>query len=583
MRKKLLGEILVEQRLLSQEQVKDCLEVQRVTKDALGSIIVRKKILTTEKLLQVLAAQKSVSPWFLDRDKPKEDALALIPTELCSRYQALPVEIKGRTLVVAMRNPSDVDAIDAFRNISRMKIEPVLADEMLLAQTIDKLSRPEKPKGHGSVDSFVSLAMTELDSKKRSNRESNVPLTEAETRPVVGVINEVISEAVRKGATDIHLEPREDRVDLRYRIDGQLVEARTFPRDLLPMLVARIKIMAEIDVVEYRLPQDGRILAVVDDRTVDLRLSVLPNYYGQRIVMRILDRSMAFRRFEDLGFSDHNADLFDRMINRPYGLVLVTGPTGSGKTTTLYAALNELKKTTNNIMTCEDPVEYAIDGINQSQVREKVGLTFATQLRAILRQDPDIVLVGEIRDKETAETAIRASLTGHLVLSTLHCNDSVSAIPRLLDIGVDPFMLSTSLVGVVAQRLLRTICPTCRELGEPDEETLHAMKALGHVGTESVWNAVGCPSCYNTGYRGRMGVHELLPVTNEVGHLIATGAPIDELSEKAKPYGYRTLQEDAVERVIAGRTTFIEAKRLISFNNFRRIDEDQDPVLRIAS
>lgn len=582
MKKKLLGEILVEQRLISPEALKESLDTQRVTKETLGTIVIRKKLVSAEKLLQVLAAQKGVSAWFLDRDPAKSEALNMIPPEMCRRYQALPVDMKGRTLVVAMRNPDDVDAIDALRNITGLRIEPVLAEEVLLAKTIDNRLTTEPVRQSGSMDSFVSLAMTELDAKRKASREPKVPTTEAETRPVTGLINEMIGEAARQGATDIHLEPREDRLDVRYRIDGQLVEVRKIPLDLMPMVIARIKIMGECDVVEYRLPQVGRIQFEIDSRVLDLRLSVLPNYHGQRIVLRLLDRSLALRKFSDLGFSAHNELLFRRMISRPYGLVLVTGPTGSGKTTTLYSALNELKSSTNNIMTCEDPVEYAIDGLNQSQVHEKIGLTFASQLRAILRQDPDIVLVGEIRDQETAETAMRASLTGHLVLSTLHCNDAASAIPRLLDMGVEPLMLSTSLVGVVAQRLLRTLCPNCAREGMPDAKTIEAMESLGIPASNQVWKPGGCQECYGTGYRGRVGVHELLPVTDEVSALIASGGTVQDLQEAARPYGFKPLSHDAVERVLSGKTTFKEAQRLISLDNFCRLDDTAND-LRLAS
>lgn len=587
MRRKLLGELLIDQKLLTRDQLEECLSEQRTSKAPLGSIILEKGILSANKLMQVLAAQLGVSPWFPEQQPPQDLAVASVPPVLMQRYQAMPVAILDRTLVVAMRNPGDIDAIDAIRNITGMKIEPALADEVILSRLIESaLARGDMaatgqkvPKVGGN---FVDQAMGEL-AKSGKLKNDEAALTEAETRPVVGLINEIISTAVRRKASDVHIEPRENRVEVRYRIDGQLVPVMEFPVELMPMVTARIKIMAEIDVVEYRTPQDGRILVNIDQRRIDLRLSVLPNYFGPRIVMRVLDRNVALRKLDELGFSERNVDLFRRMIDRPYGLVLVTGPTGSGKTTTLYAALNELKTTANNIMTCEDPVEYAIDGINQSQVREKIGLTFATQLRAILRQDPDVVLVGEIRDHETAETAIRASMTGHLVLSTLHCNDAASAVPRLLDIGIDPFMLSSSLVGVVAQRLLRCLCPNCRVQGEADRETSEAMTAFGLYSSEPVWNAVGCSRCFNTGYSGRMGVHEVLPVPSEVASLVANRASGPQITELAYAYGFRTMHEEAIERVRAGETTFVEAKRLISFDNFVREGTSQESPLRLAS
>lgn len=585
MRKRLLGEILLDQRLIMPEDLESCLQEQRATRAPLGSVVVRRGLLSTEKMLQVLAAQKGVSPWFLHKDPPSDEALAALPPELCQRYQALPVAVRNKTLVVAMRNPSDIDAIDALRNITEMRIEPALADEGALARAIEALlTRGLIPQSDASrkADGFVDLAMSELAKRGKVRGSADAPMTEVETRPVVGLINEIIANAVRMRATDIHIEPREDRVDVRYRIDGQLAHAMQIPFDLMAMVVARIKIMAEVDVVEYRLPQDGRMQFTLDGRALDLRLSVLPNHHGQRIVLRILDRNVGLRSLDELAFSERNLDLFRRMIERPYGLVLVTGPTGSGKTTTLYSALSELRKVTTNIMTCEDPVEYAIDGINQSQVREKIGLTFAAQLRAILRQDPDVVLVGEIRDQETAETAIRASLTGHLVLSTLHCNDAASAVPRLLDMGVDPFMLSTSLVGVVAQRLLRTLCFNCREERKPDVATEMAMHFFGLDEESRVWMPKGCPQCQD-GFKGRMAVHEVLPVSSEVAPLIAGRASTAEICEVARRYGYRTMQEDAIDRVHAGLTSFVEAKRLIAFDNFRPLEPGEDTVLRLAS
>ncbi|HMS55840.1 MAG TPA: ATPase, T2SS/T4P/T4SS family [Fimbriimonadaceae bacterium] len=582
MPKRLLGEILVEQRLMTTAQLEECLQTQRSTGEPLGTIIVRRKIVTAHKMLQVLAAQKGVSPWFLDKDKPATDALDLVPIGLCRRYQALPVAVKAKLLVVAMRNPADLDAIDALRNISRLRVEPALADETLLAKAIEDLAS----SGTSSVATpdddlglFVGKAMVELE-RNKTKVETAKPLTEADTRPVIGLINELINQAFKRRATDIHLEPREDRVDVRLRVDGQMLEVKSIPIDLQRMVAARIKIMAELDVVEHRLPQDGRITYEVEGKSIDLRVSVLPVQFGQRIVLRILDRTVPLRRLGELGLSRTNADIFRRMIQRPYGLVLVTGPTGSGKTTTLYAALNELKSPTTNIMTCEDPIEYSIDGINQSQVRDKVGLTFAAQLRAMLRQDPDVVLVGEIRDQETAETAIRASLTGHLVLSTLHCNDAASAIPRLLDMGVDPFMLSTSLVGVCAQRLVRQLCPHCRTLGVPDAKSADALEIFG-LNQAETWLAQGCAECSSTGYLGRTAVHEMLPVPDEIATLIANHAPVEQIREAAKPWGFRALQQDALDRVSAGLTTVIEARRVIAFADFKRTDES--PTLRLAA
>jgi len=574
--RKRLGELLLAHRLITQEQLDQALALQRERPGSLGSILVSLGFITEDLLLQALAAQHGVSAWRLERDAPKAAAVAKVPEHICRTYQVLPVEVRGDLLVLAMRNPYDLDAIDAVRNVTGMRVEPVLAQEDRLANAIE---RTFSARAQANMDGYVERALEEF--KPQDERTRKATLTEEDTRPVVGLVNQILIDAIRMGASDIHIEPRADRVDLRYRIDGELHPIRTIPQGLLPMLTTRLKILAELDIVESRLPQDGRISVEVDGREVDLRVSVLPNYHGQRIVLRILDKSVTLKKLDELGFSPQNLRLFRNLIHKPYGMILVTGPTGSGKTTTLYAALREVQKKTNNIMTCEDPVEYDIDGINQSQVFEKVGLTFAMQLRAILRQDPDVVLVGEIRDRETAETAIRASLTGHLVLSTLHCNDAPSAIPRLLDMGINPYLLSTSLIGVMAQRLLRTLCPACRKPDDDGEDRALLEAVLGHNHLPTIYRAQGCPQCVNTGFKGRVAVHEILPVTPEVGSLIASHAPIEAIKRAGARYGYEPLQVDAIRKVIDGKTTLAEAQRLVFFETLPA--QSQGPELRLAA
>lgn len=559
--KRRLGEILIGRRLITKDQLETAFAKQRENHAPLGSILIDMGLITEDLLLQALAAQYGVSAWHLDRDEPKREAYRKVPEQMCRNYQVLPVQIRGDLLMLAMRNPMDLDAIDAVRNVSGMRVEPVLANEDRLSKYIEQaFSSHVQSK---ATDGLVSQAMAEVTTT--GNKDSRKVLTEEDTRPIIGLVNQIISDAIRVGSSDIHIEPRADRVDIRYRIDGQLQKLREIPPEIMPMFTTRLKIMAELDIVESRLPQDGRITVEVDGRDVDLRVSVLPNYHGQRIVLRILDKSVTLKKLDELGFTTLNMQLFRSLIHKPYGMILVTGPTGSGKTTTLYAALDELKQVTNNIMTCEDPVEYDIDGINQSQVFEKVGLTFAKQLRAILRQDPDVILVGEIRDKETADTAIRAALTGHLVLSTLHSNDAPSAIPRLLDMGVDPYLLSTSLIGVMAQRLLRVLCPHCREEVTSGDDRELLASVLGDENVPTTWRAKGCPRCMHTGYKGRIAVHEVLPVTPEVGSMIANQRSIDDVRKAAAKYGYQPLQVDAMRKVIEGLTTLSEAKRLVFF------------------
>jgi type IV pilus assembly protein PilB len=557
-----LGEILVSHRLLTPEQLEKALAIQRERFQPLGQILIQERLISEERLLQACALQKGCNAWHLQLDPPTKEAIGLLAGNLCRSYQIIPVQVKAGRLFLAMRDPSDIDAIDMVRDMCKMRVEPVLASEERLIQAIEE-HYGEKDTA-SEMTRLVSDALDEFGVDVGFGENGTV--TEAEMRPVVGLVNQILAEAIRMRASDIHLEPRKDRVEFRYRVDGQLQKMHEIPTKLKAALIARIKIMAQIDIVEYRIPQDGRLEVTVDGRTVDLRVSVLPNYYGQRVVLRVLDKSQTLRQLPELGFSDHNMRLFGDMIEKPYGLVLVTGPTGSGKTTTLYAALNKLKQTSNNIMTCEDPVEYDIDGINQSHVNEKVGLTFAAQLRAILRQDPDIVLVGEIRDKETAETALRASLTGHLVLSTLHCNDAPSAIPRLMDMGIQPFLLSTALIGVTAQRLVRMLCTHCKTQYTPAIEEQALLRSRFPNDTPLLWRPVGCARCGDSGFMDRTGVHEIMPVGSEVQRQIAACEPLEEVKRVAGSYGYLPMQHDVCNRVINGVTSFAEARRLVYFD-----------------
>lgn len=451
--------------------------------------------------------------------------------------------------------------------ISRDLLKSVLRGDAptLPAQTIPSDLQSLEVLQEGALDRLVSEAMVHMTPDSEEEEESEAALTEADIRPVVGLVNQILTSAVRLRASDIHIEPRKEYVEIRYRLDGKLQQAQLMPKKLQAALIARLKIMAQLDIVEYRVPQDGRITFTVDHRPVDLRVSVLPTYHGQRVVLRILDKDVAMLQLSELGFAESNLRRFEAMIRKPYGLVLVTGPTGSGKTTTLYAAIRQLKETANNIMTCEDPVEYDIEGINQSHVNERVGLTFAAQLRAILRQDPDIILVGEIRDSETAETAIRAALTGHLVLSTLHCNDAPSAVARLVDIGIEPFLISATLIGVTAQRLVRLLCPHCKKRYAASAQERLEMELLFQTIPETLYAPVGCPHCYQTGFRGRIGLHEVFSVTPAVQQAISSGGTTEQIRSFAAQDGFRSMQADAGDRVLAGLTTLSEIRRQVFY------------------
>lgn len=579
--RKRIAELLLSQRLITQEQLNKALEIQQYRHEPLDQILVTQGYISEERLLQAVAMQHGVVAWHLQHEPPQANALAQIPANLCRSYVVLPVKIQGDRLTLAMRDPSDLDALEQVRQITNLRIEPVLASEARLQRAIEE-AYGNIPVTHSSLDRLVTEAMGEMSEGDLTVESDAGTVTEAEMRPVVGMVNQIIIEAIRAGASDIHFEPRKDRLEIRYRLDGQLHRVREFPGALNRAIVARIKIMSVLDIVEYRLPQDGRLSVALDGRNIDVRVSVLPNVHGERIVMRILDKTIALRSMEELGFSPHNLAMFRDMVHKPYGMLLVTGPTGSGKTTTLYSALNELKEITNNIMTCEDPVEYDIDGINQSHVNEKVGLTFAAQLRAILRQDPDIILVGEVRDRETAETALRAALTGHLVLSTLHCNDAPSALPRLTDMGIEPFLLSTAIIGAIAQRLVRTLCPYCREEYAPTAEEQALL--YGNLGANlgglqpRLWQPKGCVNCSMTGYRGRTGVHEVFPIPGNMQKLIADCEPMETLRNAAAQYGYRPMQADGCLRALLGQTTLSEVRKMVFFDTFAA----QNTALRAA-
>jgi type IV pilus assembly protein PilB len=560
----MIGDLLVSVGLITQEQLSLALEAQRTISMPLGSMLVHLGFANEEVMLGVLAREYGVRPWSLDEFPPNPMALAKLAGEVCQRHVVLPVSVDGDTIILAMANPDDVAAVEFVRYVTRMKVEPVMATRLKLITMIDRLY--STGRGALSVDELVDTAIKEYDNDHGID-PNQLEITEEDTAPVINLVNQIIEEAVRARASDIHIEPRRGRLEIRFRIDGQLRHLRDVPGKLRPMMVARLKIMSDLDVAETRLPQDGRISQRVDGRAVDLRISMTPSQHGERVVLRILDRFVGLRRLEEVGFTQHNLELFEELIRVPYGVILVTGPTGSGKTTTLYGVLSELKQETTNIMTCEDPIEYEIDGINQTQINEKFGLTFARQLRAILRQDPDIILVGEIRDSETAETAIRAALTGHLVLSTLHANDAISAIPRLLDMGVEPFLLGTCLVGCVSQRLVRVLCPKCKSTRPPtDLETLIWAAHHRQVPSELPM-AVGCPQCTSSGYHGRTAVHEIMPVLGSVGPLIVSRESTEVIKSEAVKYGYRSIQEHALDLIEAGQTTFEEARRMVHLHH----------------
>ena len=570
-----LGDILVEQGIASAEQIKHALEMQASTGQRLGSILISSGLATEEQVTEARAVQMDVGYVNVTQQAADPFAVALVPHDIAHRFLLLPLSTEDGTdgtpgrLLLAMVDPWDVEATDWVQRETRRRIEPLLASESGLHAALERAYQSSKSDAHSSAMSetieLASLDSLDLAVPDAEELDLGDHVRQGEQAPVIRFVNTLFAEAVRRRTSDIHIEPRKKDFLIRYRVDGQLQTIKTVPRNLLAATVSRIKILAEMDIAERRLPLDGRIAMRVEGKNIDLRVSTLPTQYGERVVMRILDRSTASMGLDELGFSPHNLLAFNSLIRKPHGIILVTGPTGSGKTTTLYAALNALKSPTTNIITCEDPVEYELEGISQSNVNERAGLTFARQLRAILRQDPDVVLVGEIRDAETAEIAFRAALTGHLVLSTLHCNEAAGAVSRLLDMGVAPFLIASTVAGVVAQRLVRRLCPHCRRETFPDPDTLGLYRALGG-GVEpgmNLWEAPGCPKCDGKGTQGRVAVHEVLTTNTRINRLTMESAETHIIREAAIENGMIPMIGDGLDKLRSGLTLLDDVQRKI--------------------
>jgi len=512
------------------------------------------------KLTELLAAEFGLQPApDLGGLRVAGDVLGLVPREFAARYLLLPLALEGRLLRVAIADPIDTEGVDNLGHLLKLTIEPQIAPAAEIAAAIDRFYG----KNAGSIDDLLS------NLSAPGNGESAVATTEASglgdasdtdaDAPVVKLVHSIILEAIQRRASDIHLEPLEKRFRVRYRIDGVLLEVENPPKRLQLSIVSRLKIMANISIAEKRIPQDGRIQILMNGRQLDLRVSVLPTAHGESVVMRILDKEGLQLGLPELGFFGDDQKEMERLISLPDGIVLVTGPTGSGKTTTLYSCLHHINKPDRKIITVEDPVEYQLNGINQVPVRADIGMTFANALRAMLRQAPNIVMIGEIRDLETAEIAINASLTGHLVFSTLHTNDAPSAIARLIDIGVKPFLVSTSLRAVLAQRLVRKICVKCRQPHTPTAAELRSLNiGAAQAAAATFAKGAGCASCNGTGFRGRLGIVELFLITEEVQRLIYENTGSARLREKARSLGMRSMREDGLRKVTAGLTTIEE-------------------------
>lgn len=546
--KKKFGELLLDSGIITEEQLEYALRLQKNTSKKLGELLVEEKIVSEKEVVDVLEFQLRIPQVNFGSININPEIPRLISESLARKHLLIPVEKQGNQLVVAMADPMDLFAIDDVKFSTNMDIKPVIASKSDIINAIDKYY------GKESAEKAVEDFTKEYNFNEFNDIEDGL-LDKVSNAPVVRLVNSIILHAVKLRASDIHIEPLEKSLRIRFRIDGELQDIMESSKTAHSAIVTRVKIMGGMDIAEKRLPQDGRVETSVDGKAIDLRLSILPTVYGEKVVIRLLGRSDMLLPRSQLGFTPENMSLFEKILKNPNGIILVSGPTGSGKTTTLYAVLKELNKPSRNLITIEDPVEYKLEGVNQVQVNNKAGLTFGKGLRSILRQDPDIIMIGEIRDVETAQISVRAAITGHLVLSTIHTNDSVSTISRLLDMGIEPYLVSSSVVGVVAQRLVRRVCQNCKVAYEPNKSE---MKILNLKEKCQLYRGNGCINCNNTGYFGRTAIHEIMVINREMRELIDNRAGIDMMRSTARQYGTTSLKKNCINLVLNGTTTVDE-------------------------
>ena len=549
--KKKLGDLLFEAGIINQDQLKKALMIQKEKGGRLGKILIDNNFVSESQIMEVLEFQLGIPFINLNEIVIPEDVKRLIPYQLIKRHNVVPIKCELNLLYVVMEDPLNFIAIEDLRMATSYEIVPVISFKDAIMATINKLY------GNETSDKAIKEFQKGNDLNNNVNKVvQELQSFEVDSAPIVRLVNSTIEQAANEGASDIHIESFEKEVRVRFRVDGRLHLAQTIPKDAHAAVVTRIKILAGLDIAEKRVPQDGRVDFKIREKVLNLRVSVIPTVHGEKVVMRILDKTNFMIPKDKLGFTKENLEKFDDLLTNPHGIILITGPTGSGKSTTLYTMLSELNKVSDNIMTVEDPVEYMIDGLNQVQVNQKAGLTFAGTLRSFLRQDPDIIMLGEIRDADTVGVAIQAAITGHLVLSTLHTNDAVSSISRLEDMGVEPYLIAVSLMGVISQRLVRRLCTHCAESYEPEE---HEIKFLGlQEGDYHFKRPVGCPFCNNTGYKGRIAVHEILTITREHRNLIASNVSNEELAQYSRENGMTTLKDECIRLVKNGITSFDE-------------------------
>ncbi len=551
---------------LSEQDLERALQVQRNTHEPLGQLLVRMGLITERDRARALGRQWGVPFVDLQPDRLDQAIIGSVPKHIMQRFRCLPISKRGNRLMVAMLNPLDIFAIDQLRLATGLEVDPVITIEEDLNNAITNLltSGSHIAETLRRVVGEVGGDELTFEEARRDDEISVDQLRElVDDAPIVQLVNMIIQQALTDKASDIHIQPEADKLRVRYRMDGILNDGTVVPKQAQAALISRIKVMAEMDISEKRVPQDGRISLALHGREYDMRVSSLPGVHGEKVVLRVLDKSGIQITLSKLGFPSTMLEAYDRLIHRSYGIILVTGPTGSGKSTTLYATLNQLNSNEVNILTVEDPVEYQLPGLTQVQVNYRAGLTFPIALRTFLRQDPDIILVGETRDGETALISIESALTGHLVFSTLHTNDAPTATTRLIEMGIEPFLISSSVVGVLAQRLVRVLCPRCKEAYTPSAEAIHRLHLPLEVDQVTFYRGVGCPHCRGVGYKGRMGIFELMVVDTEIRELILQRTPAHVIREVALKNGMISLQTDAMQKIVQGLTSVEEALRVV--------------------
>ncbi len=552
---KQLGDVLLEGGLVTAAQLDVAYAEQERTGGALGRVLITSGVLSEGELVSALASQIGLR--FVDLSDIAVDgsAIARVPGAVCRRHAAIPIGFEDGKLLVAMSDPANVFALDDIRSMTGMEVKPLVATRSDVTAAIDRFYRAD-----ADLDD-LSQVMDAMEEEEELSKVKEI----VEDAPIVRYVNLLISQAIQDRASDIHLEPGERDLRVRFRIDGVLHEVMRSPKAIQQGVISRLKIMADINIAERRIPQDGRLSVTSAGKKVDLRVATLPTVWGEKVVMRILDNSTARLDLADLGFSQGNYDRYSQSFTKPYGMILVTGPTGSGKSTTLYATLNIVSKPEVNVITVEDPVEYRLEGVNQVQTNSKAGLTFASALRSILRSDPDIVLIGEIRDHETAQIAVEASLTGHLVLSTLHTNNAASAVTRLTEMGIEPFLVGSALDSVLAQRLARRLCKKCKEAYTPSRELLVSSRFpwAEDADLPTLYRAVGCSACSKTGYKGRLALHEVMVVSEQIERMAVEHASATVIAAAAIEEGMVTLRDDGLAKVLDGITSLDEILRVV--------------------